>query len=400
MATSASRRVYLHIGSPKTGTTFIQHTLHSYRDELEPMGVYYPPSRLAAHHDEARDLRDIRIQGGGYHHPDVPGSWDRLVAGIHAWDGPGVVVVSSEILAFADGRDARRAIRSLAPAEVHVVITMRDLARQIPAAWQEMVKNRSTITYGEFLRQLQDPADEHGPRRVWDGQDPASMIRRWAPDLPPAHVHLVTVPPRGQDTGLLWDRFASVLGVGELPLPPLPRPLNVSLGLAEAEVVRHLNAVTANDPWPFYSRHIKHGVAQGVFAGTPKEDRLAVPEDMLDWVRTRTVAVEEFIASGGYDVVGDLADLHVPDHEAGDTRTTAPEPDRLAEAYRRATEYLARQLAAAPRKGRRGAERRGGTSGAWSAPDLPQARRFARRVGQGLGRRGRRAARRISQRSL
>jgi hypothetical protein len=344
--TSGPRRVYLHIGSPKTGTTFIQHTLDTYREELADRGVFYPPSRLAAHHDAARDLRDIRVRGGRHHHRSVPGSWEQMVRQVRDWQDGDVVVISSEILAFASQVDARRAVHSLEPAEVHIVITMRDLARQIPAAWQEMVKNRSTLTYADYLRRLQDPGDTHGPRRVWDGQDPASMIGRWAADLPRDRVHLVTVPPRGHDPGMLWDRFVSVLGAGDLSLPPLARPVNVSLGLAEAEVIRDLNRATADAPWRYYNRHIKHGIAQGVFAETSKADRLAVPEDMLAWVRARTASVEAFVRSGGYDVAGDLADLHVPDHHAGDARTAEPDPASLVEAYRGASEYLARALAA------------------------------------------------------
>lgn len=346
MAIAAPRRVYLHIGSPKTGTTFLQHTLHSHMSRLEPLGVYYPPpDRLAAHHDEARDLRGIRVDDGRYHHKNVPGSWDRMVADLKRWDGDGAAVISSEILAFADRDTARRAVESLQPAEIHVVVTMRDLARQIPAAWQEIVKNRGTLSYEDYLAQVQDPADPHGPRNMWDAQDPESMIERWAPDLPAEQVHLVTVPPRGQDPGVLWDRFVSVLGVGEIDLPPLRRPMNVSLGLAEAEVIRHLNHVTSEDRWRFYNKHVKHRIAQGVFAGTTKTDRLALPDSMLEWVRNRTKEVQDYILAGGYHVVGDLADLDIPEHVAGDARSAVPEPERLAEAWRGAAEYLVRELA-------------------------------------------------------
>ena len=44
--------------------------------------------------------------------------------------------------------------------EVHLVLSVRDLVRQIPAEWQENVKHRSTITYEEFLAQLRDPRAE------------------------------------------------------------------------------------------------------------------------------------------------------------------------------------------------------------------------------------------------
>jgi hypothetical protein len=37
-----SRDVHVHIGAPKSGTTFIQDTLWSHRDGLAATGVLYP----------------------------------------------------------------------------------------------------------------------------------------------------------------------------------------------------------------------------------------------------------------------------------------------------------------------------------------------------------------------
>ena len=53
---AADRVVYLHVGAPKTGTTYLQAMLHAHRDQLRTDGCLYPASRLWAHHDEARFL--------------------------------------------------------------------------------------------------------------------------------------------------------------------------------------------------------------------------------------------------------------------------------------------------------------------------------------------------------
>ena len=42
-------------------------------------------------------------------------------------------------------------MQDLSFAEVHVVCTARDLARQIPAVWQEDVKNRHVVTFADFV---------------------------------------------------------------------------------------------------------------------------------------------------------------------------------------------------------------------------------------------------------
>ena len=333
-------RVFLHLGCPKTGTTFLQAMLHQHRDRLERDGVFYPPGRRGAHHDAARDLRNVRR--GGYLDPKVPGAWDRLVDDIHGWTGDGVAIVSSELLAFATEEQAARALSSLRPADVHLVLTLRDLVRQVPAVWQETVKNGNRMRYEEFLRHLERDELGPGPRGFWNGQDPDGILCRWAAGTIPAdRVHLVTVPPAGAERNLLWTRFAAVLGLDPDAYAAVSAGANISLGMAETEVVRRLNEQYADAPWPFYARHIKHGIAQGVVAGRPAgTDRLVLPGSMLPWVQRRSEQLIASLSGHGYDVVGDLADLRPPADVSGEGAITQPDPQRLAEATAAAAEYF------------------------------------------------------------
>lgn len=347
--------VFLHVGAPKTGTTFLQAMLNANRDRLQADGVLYPRTRLWAHHDEARDLRSVRP--GGFLHPKVPGAWGRLVDMVHGWDGR-ATVISSELLAFATTEQARRAVESLRPAEVHVVVTLRDLVRQVPAVWQETVKNRNPMTYEEFLHRLVEGRHPAGPRRIWDGQDPARILEQWATDVPPERVHLVTVPRRGADPGLLWTRFAEVLGVEPDRYEPPDAGANTSLGVAETEVVRRLNEQLQDAPWPFYAHHVKNGIAQGVIAGRPGA-RLVLPESVLPFVEARTKQIIDSVSGRGYDIVGSLDDLLPPDDLSGVGEMPVPEPTQLAEASGIAADYLAREFARSAQR-KRTAKRPGG----------------------------------------
>ena len=47
--------------------------------------------------------------------------------------------------------------------EVHVVLTARDLGRQIPAEWQEQIKHRGGRDYAAFIRALH----RNYPRTDW-----------------------------------------------------------------------------------------------------------------------------------------------------------------------------------------------------------------------------------------
>ena len=337
---TSPRRVYLHVGAPKTGTTYLQMMLDAHRDRLLEDGCFYPRTRGSAHHVEARDLRNAKPRQG-YVHPAGPGSWDRLARIVGEWDGPGHVLLSSELLVFANPAHAKRAIRSLQPAEVHLVVTVRDLVRQIPAVWQERIKNGSTIDYDAFLRRLGEDED----RGVWNAQDPVQIAERWAQDIPAEHVHLVTVPPAGSDPRLLWTRFAEVIGVDADAYPSVPKGANTSLGVAETEVVRRINVQVEKASWQFYSKHIKVGIAQGVLAGRSDGARLVLPEEMLPLVERRTKRIIDTIGERGYHVVGDLDDLLPPADGRGVGPVPEPDIARLAEASAVAADYLARTAA-------------------------------------------------------
>ena len=115
--------------------------------------------------------------------------------------------------------------------EVHLVLSVRDLVRQIPAEWQENVKHRAQLSYGAFLDQIRDP--ERATRIgawFWGVQEIPEILDRWGQDLPPEHVHLVTVPPPGGAPELLWKRFSQAFGLDGIDLDLEAERHNPSLG--------------------------------------------------------------------------------------------------------------------------------------------------------------------------
>src|SRR5262245_64817592 len=127
-------RVYLHVGTPKSGTTSLQELLWRNRERLRGAGLLYPGDQPDAHFLATLDLLDRHFHGQAA----ADGAWERLAAEVQAWGG--TAVISHEMLAPARPDTVRRAMDSLAGVEVHIVCTARDLARQVPAVWQEDVK--------------------------------------------------------------------------------------------------------------------------------------------------------------------------------------------------------------------------------------------------------------------
>ena len=138
----AASRVYLHVGAPKTGTTYLQDRLSLNAASLRRHGYRYPTGPHADMFLAALDLLD-RPWGGM--RPQAEGEWDALVR--RTKRARGTVVLSHEILAGAKPAEAARALDDLSFAEVHVVYSARDVARQVAAEWQEQLKHQRKVSF-------------------------------------------------------------------------------------------------------------------------------------------------------------------------------------------------------------------------------------------------------------
>jgi hypothetical protein len=305
-----TRRVLLHVGAPKTGTSFVQDILFTNRAALRERGILYAADRHDAHFLAALDL--MELPWGGLEHEAV-GAWERLAAEVRAW--PETAIISHEIFGTASRVQVARALESLGgdETEIHVVFSARDLVRQIPAEWQENVKHRRTKTYGRFLENLQDPErSAEVAQWFWGVQEIPDVLDRWAGTLPRERVHLVTVPRPGASPTLLWERFAGVFGIDPTEFTPVGKA-NASLGVPESAMVRRLN-LRLNDTLPnhHYRAFVRELLVHRNLSGRPGSPRLSLPEDAYRWASDLGRSWVSEIALRGYDVVGTLDDL-VPD---------------------------------------------------------------------------------------
>ena len=316
--------LFFHVGAPKTGTTFLQRALWDNREALQHGGVLYPGDSLGAQVHAAFDLRGAGFQG--YQDPRTPGAWAALVDEARDWEGP--TIISQELFSPATTAQIDTALEDLSFAEVHLVYTVRELSRQIPAAWQEDLKNRFTPTLDEFVLALRDPDEDPDGlgEMFWRMQDAPTVLARWSRDLPPEHVHVITVPRVADPPDLLWRRFAGVVGIDPDAYDVSKAFGNTSLGAAEAEFLRRLNlALTDEVSWPLYDEVVKHHMAQDVLSQRPRGAPVTLQPDDAVWVAERASAVVDELATAGYQIVGSLDDLLPPDPDV--TEQAAPELD-------------------------------------------------------------------------
>lgn len=315
-----ARRVFLHVGTPKSGTTFLQSVWWANKDELGSQGLLLP-GRGVNHHYWASCV----VRGGKQveHLPKAgPRSWQRLLRASGEHDGD--VLISHELFSPAAADRAAAALRELESVadEVHVVVTARDLARQIPAEWQQRTKHGRSQTFDDFLDTIRTDPE----MAFWQAQDLPAVLDRWSQGIPGERVHLVVLPPPGAPPTVLWDQVCELMGVDGTGMEQRATRSNESLGLAEAEAMRRISSeLNHGGLAKSTERLLKSWFAENMLRSRDPE-KIVLPASAYPWVVERARAMVDQLAGRDYDVRGDLVDL-VPPASPAPGRTFAEVTD-------------------------------------------------------------------------
>lgn len=321
-----ARRVFVHIGTMKSATTYVQALAHDNADRFAAQGVLWPPSDLPF-------LALAELLGRDEERPGRAGAWAELVRSFG--EHPDTAVFSNELLAPVGRVAVQRIVGAFQPAEVQVVITARDLGRVIPSHWQTTLKNGSTTPWTEFAAAVcAEPAQRANVARsvdigswFWRRHDVPAIIDRWSRWVPVEQITVVTVPPAVEDARVVGERFADVLDVSVAGFEQ-PEHDNSSVGAYSAELLRRLNASA-----PGFQRHdfrwgVKEGlVRRGLAVRADTEPKFGLSAEQHKWVRRRAERMIDEIRSSGVNVIGDLADLQPPSAPPGDAVDPASATD-------------------------------------------------------------------------
>ena len=354
-----AQRLLLHIGTQKSGTTYLQRVLARLSGSLKREGVLYPvrlSGRREVYNHEAAAygllgtasfpwVPEKRAQG------QVP-AWEGLRRKVREWDG--TAIVSGEAISVINSGAAARLVESLAVPETHVVITARDLGRVLPSSWQQHIRNGRSTAFGRFLQQHADRRGEGDARELaarWDA-DPdqtfwrayaiGTLVERWAPLA--RTVTVVTVPRRGAGPDELWHRFRRALDIGSaLPeTPPAIDDLEANVGLTEPEVIvlaglnRQVSSEKADSP---EMRSLRARIVREAFvARDQRGEPVRIPGDWLPRVTEWARQDVEVLRSTDAIVIGSDSELLV---DPATPPAAPPDADDVARAAGSAMAYLA-----------------------------------------------------------
>lgn len=335
-----AERVVLHVGTMKSGTSYLQALLFAEKARLAEAGVLVPGRTW---NDQARAVRQAL-------NPRSRGPRDRWQAMVEeVASARGAAVISMEYLGPAHPDAIASVVDQLGGEAVRVVITARDLNRTLVSMWQETIQNGRTWSWTDYLAdaETKQPADGPGAadRRTpggtfWRQQDLVRMVSDWSGVVDRENLTLVTVPQPGAPRTTLAERFAEASGL-DLDIERTVSRANESLGLASLLVLRRVNELLDE-------RDLRFPIGQGLRKRTLAKTVLASRRDVEPalglvtpaWVIEQTRRTVRSLSRAGVTLVGDWADL-----EPVDVPGIDPEQVPLAEVHDAALAGLAGLIA-------------------------------------------------------
>lgn len=325
-------RVVLHIGTMKSGTTYLQSALMSGAAHLEAAGAWYAGGSFK---------RQTGAVSGMLGSPDPAArpAWRSLVAEID--DRDGVALISQEFLSFARRREIAALVGSFPGTAVDVVLTVRDQHRAIPAQWQSYTRNLGTDDWATYLRRLEPLRSGGGKRsmalrKFRRAQDVPAMVSRWTAHPGVTRLVVVTVPPSGAEPVALWRRFCEAARLDVADPPATGAPANESLGYASCDLLRRLNAHITALPKPRY-RRARSEVVRALLPLRSDEGRPELDGEAAALARLLNERIRDSVAAHPrVSLVGSVDDLPVDASRPVPTSVPPPEPEQLHRAAERA----------------------------------------------------------------
>lgn len=309
-----TKRIVIHAGFFKTGTTALQSSLAANREKLLQNGVLYPAltsgdaSRSTGQHRAAWALKGRHWGWEGEGGKKTPISvWKNLAKQMNAFDGTSLF--SSEFLAELLVEDVERMKKRIKSDKVEVVFTLRPLVKMLPSQYQQSVKYGMRLDYEAWLKRVLNGDDSMVQHKTfWERHDHPGVIQRWVDVFGAENVTLVVVDET--QPNLIYETFNSIL---QLPVgllgPVEEKGLNRSLTWEEICLLLELNKKFDRKlGWGEYASMIRNGIFRSL-TDVPARDgqqKLLTPEWAVTQAKQITTDNIAKLKNMGIKIIGDL----------------------------------------------------------------------------------------------
>ncbi len=321
-----AERVVLHVGTMKSGTTYLQDVLSS--GVLEPAGGWYVGGTFGAQTSAVRRL----LRPDDQRRPE---QWQALADEANGRDG--VAVFSQEFLSFARPPRARWIVDSFGGTPVEVVVAVRDQHGAIPAQWQSFTRNRGLDDWATYEQRLQRMAGGRKGRRgkavksFRRAQDVAGILRRWDGLGDHVTTSVVVVPPSGSEPTALWRRFCEAAGLDAGDPEAAGRRSNESLGYGSCDALVRLNRALEPLDKGAYTRARKR-LLEALLPLRSQEGKPVLSEAGAALAATLNADILDAVARHGVRLVGSADELPTEPRPGAPAEVPPPDPDHVRRA--------------------------------------------------------------------
>jgi hypothetical protein len=335
-----AERVVLHIGTMKSGTSFIQSALMSHPEELDAAGARFLGETFGR---QAKAVRDVLRKPK---RPTRHTRWRALADEARSFDGD-LGIISMEFLGFARDAQLSQFLDPFEGLRIEVVLTVRDQFRAIPAQWQTFTRNFGTDDWATYLRRIDHTpwSRDRGSRAsvtFHRAQDVVGVLDRWAAHPRVSRITVITLPPPESPREELWHRFCSATGLNAPDVALAEARENSSLGYASCDFLRRLNPLLEDVRPRFYRKGMRPLAREALAPLRETESRPELDRRGAAFARGLNQKVRDAVRTGGYDVVGSFDDLPVPSELDQPQHPVLPSIEQVRRAAVSTREHAAR----------------------------------------------------------
>ena len=308
----SEKRLIIHPGFHKSGTTALQESFALNRPLLRENGIFYPPIGSKAHHRVAWALTQ-RPWGwnrrGGERTPEK--YWDRMASRINGAKEE-TVILSSEFFSEIDGERIRKIRSEIKGRDIQILFTLRPLAKLLPSSYQQYLKYGITIEYEDWLHAILDkPGESKVSPTFWKRHSHGKVVAGWVDIFGKSNVTLLIVN-EAQPT-FLFDEINNFLNLPTGSLNAAPSGSNRSLTMEEISLLLELNRQFPKERvWDEYEVFVRAGYIRHLTDHVPPaadKARLLTPQWAVDKANELGKVIQKELLGTGVKIIGDVNSL-------------------------------------------------------------------------------------------
>jgi len=303
------KKLIIHPGFHKTGTTALQQALSASRPQLAEVNFNYPHTAGIAHHRAAWAIIEKtwgwKKRGG---RTTKPIEWLKLEQKINGSNK--TAIISSEFFSEAAPEQLRNLKSRIAKTDAQIIFTWRPLPFMLASSYQQYLKYGIKASYEEWLHSIFDnPGESKLTPSFWKRNLHGDVISEWCSTFGKQNVSLIAVEEANPD--YLFESFSTLANIPSgIIKESRSKEVNRSLTFNEAALLLEINRnYPQEDDWDSYEIFIRKGYIKALTSWettNPDDEKFMTP----DWAIKKAIEINtenvSKIKSLGIRIVGDI----------------------------------------------------------------------------------------------